>query len=108
MNSQPLEALQVRIEELEKRFAFFVSTHRDTHTSEDNSIDRANAELNHWKSDHNNLQRQLANERKDFIGRDEHESVLKKIDAVQRLVYIGLGIAIAVSALIQFLGSPHH
>ena len=101
-----LKHLEVRILELEKSTAIQLAAHREAHVAETRAVDIARQELSLWKDTHNNLQRQIEQshelnlKRVDFIR--EHTTLSKKIDAVERLVYIGVGAAMVLEVVLRW------
>ena len=68
------------------------------------AVEVANTNLDHWKAAHNEWQRQMKDAQVDFVRRPEyisaHKELSNRVDQTSRLVYIGMGIGIAVNVAI--------
>jgi hypothetical protein len=57
-------------------------------------------DLRIWQVAHNDLQRQMKDQAASFINRSKHASVIRQIEAVARLVYVGVGIVLVLQVMI--------
>ena len=75
--------------------------------AQEKAVSIARTEMNAWKASHNDLQHQMQADRGLYITRAELAALYKKIESVERLVYIGVGIGIVLQigfgAIIAFL-----
>jgi hypothetical protein len=71
--------------------------------SQEKAVEIARVEMNAWKASHNDLQHQMQSDRSEYVTRGELQAMYKKLEATERLVYIGVGLAMALSALIGFI-----
>ena len=80
-----------------------LAEHEKLHDADAKFLEVTREELNHWKGGHNDFRTALDVK----IGREEyyreHALIVKKIDGVERLVYIGIGIWMAVSIAIELM-----
>ena len=78
-----------------------LAAHRETHIAEIRSVDIAREELNHWKTDHNNLQKQMKDDAAEYVKsstyQNGHKDLSDKIEGVRRLVYMGVGLCIGLN-----------
>jgi hypothetical protein len=63
----------------------------------------ARIEMNAWKEQHNGLQRQIEQNRQQYVSRPEHDALMDRCSRIERLVYVGLGISIAIQFVVGFV-----
>ena len=106
-----LNAIEARIAAQRDFFEAKIGA-RDKADSERNdvnlrSLEVARQELRSWQGSHNDLQNQLKNQQGTYITRQDLVTTTKKIEAVERLVYIAVGLAIAAQIIFAIILKPH-
>jgi uncharacterized protein YprB with RNaseH-like and TPR domain len=95
---------QVSLKEyVEKIIEARLCGHDKIHDAERRAIDLATSDLKAWKNAHNDLQRQIRDAQNATITRADLEQVEKRVNVIERLVYIGLGLMIAVQIVLGWI-----
>jgi hypothetical protein len=93
------------VETLEKRIFEALGAHEKLHNSETRALDLARDELSHWKTAHNQWQQQMKDDKAEFVQesayRSDKSGISKKFETLERLVYIGVGLAIALNLILM-------
>ena len=78
-----------------------LASHKELHALESRSVDVAREELNHWKADHNQLQKQMKDAESLFLKtvdyQTAHQSLVSEIGQVRRLLYMGVGLCLGLN-----------
>ena len=96
-------ALRERLATAETALASFDKRIERDMAAANRSIDLARTDLWDWKHAHNEWQRQMRETQTDYVRRSEYNYVIREIDGIKKLVYIGLGIVLCVQTAILCL-----
>lgn len=78
--------------------------------AQEHAVSVAREELNHWKESHNQWQAQMREANAKFVEKSEYMATLlnltKRLESCERLVYIGIGLALAFQVGVLLVKKP--